>query len=356
MGLDELRDRIDELDEQLLRLLLERARTAQEIGREKAEDGRPAYSPEREAQLLANLLSHDLSPLDAGSVASVFREIISACRALQMPFKVAYLGPEHSFSHNAAQKQFGQNCELLAQVSVPDVFAAVERTDADFGVVPIQNSTEGVVGVTLDCFLDTSLRICAELYVPIHHYLLARCVQDQIRVVYSHPQVLAQCRRWLRENLPEAEQVPTASTTVAAQAAATEDHVAAIASREAANAYDLEVLARNIEDMSDNRTRFFVVGNLDPAPTGRDKTSVLFTTPHRAGALHHALAAFAVHGINLTLIQSRPARGKLWEYVFFVDFEGHASDEAPTQAIAQLRDYSALLKILGSYPSQPADL
>jgi len=356
MPLDELRDRIDELDQQILRLLLQRARTAQEIGREKAGDGRPAYSPEREGQLLNHLLSGDLSPLEAGSVANVFREIISACRALQMPLKIAYLGPEHTFTHNAAQKHFGRSCDFLAQVSIPDVFAAVERTDADFGVVPIQNSTEGVVGITLDCFLDTSLRICAELYVPIHHYLLAHCALDHVRAVHSHPQVLAQCRRWLRDNLPDAEQIATSSTTVAARAAAAEDGVAAIAPRQAAQAHDLSVLGENIEDLPNNRTRFFVIGNLDPSPTGCDKTSVLFTTPHRAGALHRALAAFAVHGINLTLIQSRPARGKLWEYVFFVDFGGHTSDEAPAQAIAELRDYSALLKILGSYPSQQTEL
>lgn len=356
MSLDELRDKIDRVDQQILDLLLERARLAQEIGRIKADNERPAYAPAREAELLAALLSRDLSPLDTEAVASVFREMISACRALQTPPTVAYLGPEHTFTHAAAQKHFGRSCEFLAQVSIPDVFAAVEGAHAHCGVVPIQNSTEGVVGTTLDCLLDTSLRICGELYLPVHHYLLARCTLDEIRAVSSHPQVLAQCRRWLRERLPGAEQIPTSSTSAAAQAAAREDRLAAIAPRQAAEAYALYILAENIEDLPNNRTRFFVIGDLDPPPTGSDKTSVVFSTPHRAGALHQALAAFAQHGINLTLIQSRPARGKLWEYVFFVDFEGHNDDESPARALAELRDYCALLKILGSYPSEQATL
>lgn len=356
MSLDELRDRIDRTDEQILDLLLERARIAQEIGRIKADKERPAHAPAREAELLAALLSRDLSPLDAEAVAGVFREMISACRALQTPLTVAYLGPEHTFTHAAAQKHFGRSCEFLSQPSIPDVFAAVEHARADLGVIPIQNSTEGVVGATLDCLLDTSLRICAEIYVPVHHYLVARCALDEIRAVISHPQVLAQCRRWLRESLPGTEQIPTSSTSAAAQAAANQEGLAAISPLEAAEAHGLSVLAENIEDLPNNRTRFFVIGDLDPPPTGSDKTSVVFSTPHRAGALHQALAAFAQHGINLTLIQSRPARGKLWEYVFFVDFEGHADDESPARALAELRDYCALLKALGSYPSQQADL
>lgn len=356
MSLDELRDRIDRLDRQILDLLLERARIAHDIGRIKADNERAAYSPAREARLLEELLSRDLSPLDADAVSSIFREIVSVCRALQRRLKVAYLGPEHTFTHLAAQKHFGQSCDFLGQVSIPDVFLAVERTHADLGVVPIQNSTEGVVGATLDCLLDTSLRICAELYVPVHHFLLAGCAPDEIRAVSSHPQVLAQCRQWLRENLPAVEQVPTSSTSAAAQAATHEDGLAAIAPCQAAAAHSLGILAENIEDLPNNRTRFFVVGDLEPPPTGSDKTSVVFSTPHRAGALHQALTAFAEHGINLTLIQSRPARGKLWEYVFFVDFEGHADDQAPARAVAQLRDYCALLKVLGSYPAQQTAL
>ena len=352
MSLDDLRDKIDQLDRQLLDLLLQRARIAQEIGRLKVGENQRVYSPEREAQLLRDLLAGPLSPLDAQAVQNVFREIISACRALQGPLTIAYLGPENTFSHIAAQTHFGHECQFLPLASIPDVFDGVARGHADLGVVPIQNSTEGVVATTLDCFLDTSLRPCAELYVPIHHCLLARGALDEVRQVHSHPQVLAQCRQWLRENLPGVEQVPASSTTAAAHAAAEGDRLAALAPRQAAGAYCLDVLAENIEDLPNNRTRFFVIGNLDPAPTGCDKTSVVFSTPHRAGALHHALAAFAAHAINLTLIQSRPARGKLWEYVFFVDFEGHARDKAPAGALAQLRDYCALLKILGSYPAQ----
>jgi chorismate mutase/prephenate dehydratase len=356
MSLDELRDRIDALDRQILDLLLERARTAQEIGRIKTDNERATYSPAREASLLQELLARDLSPLDADAVSSIFREIVSVCRALQRRLKIAYLGPEHTFTHVAAQKHFGQSCDFLGQVSIHDVFLAVERRHADFGVVPIQNSTEGVVGDTLDCLLDTGLHICAELYVPVHHFLLARCPLDEIRAVNSHPQVLAQCRQWLRETLPGVEQIPTSSTSTGAMAAAHEDGLAAIAPRQAAAAHSLDILAENIEDLPSNRTRFFVVGDLEAPPTGSDKTSLVFSTPHRAGALHRALTAFAEHGINLTLIQSRPARGKLWEYVFFVDFEGHADDQAPDRALTQLRDYCALLKILGSYPAQQAAL
>jgi len=355
MSLDELRDRIDGLDQQMLDLLVERARIAQQIGRIKADNEHPAYSPTREAQLLHDLLSHDLSPLDAGAVEAVFREIVSACRALQRRHRVAYLGPEHTFTHLAAQSHFGQSCKFVGLASIPDVFATVERTHADFGVVPIQNSTEGVVGATLDCFLDTSLHICAELYVPVRHYLAAGCDMDELRAVTSHPQVLAQCRQWLRSNLAHIQQIPASSTSAAAQAAKSDERLAVIAPREATQAYELNILAENIEDLPNNRTRFFVIGDLEPPSTGSAKTSVVFSTPHRAGALHRALAPFAEHEINLTLIQSRPAQGKLWEYVFFVDFEGHIQDEAPALALAQLRDYCALLKVLGSYPSSQQD-
>jgi len=356
MSVDDLRGRIDELDARILELLLERAHLAAEIGSLKARGNGPVYAPDREARLMRALLERDLSPLDAEAVAAVFREVISVCRAAERRLRVAYLGPEHTFSHVAARSRFGQSCDYLGQPSIADVFRALEAGRADLGVVPIQNSTEGVIALTLDSLLDTSLVICAELYVPVHHYLMSAGSLDGLRQIHSYLQVLAQCRGWLREHLPGAELIPAPSSAAAAGLAAGDPAIAAIAPEAAAPAHGLTVLASNIEDLPNNRTRFFVIGDRQPPPTGRDKTSIVFSTPHRAGALHKALGLLARHGINLTMIQSRPARGKLWEYVFFVDFTGHAEEEPQLQALADLRDYCALVKVLGAYPdeSEPA--
>lgn len=350
MSLDELRARIDAIDERILELLVERAGLATEVGRFKEATDRPVYAPHREAEIVRRLTARDLGPLDREAIAAIFGEIISACRALEQLPTVAYLGPEHTFSHLAARKRFGRRAEFVAAGSIADVFDAVERGTANFGVVPIQNSTEGVVGLTLDCLLTTPLRICAEIYVQVHHFLAAAGDLAQIREVRSHPQVLAQCRIWLREHLPGVAQVATSSSSAAAEAAAGNPAIAAICTREAAQAFGLTVLEERIEDLADNRTRFFVVGDLDVPPTGADKTSLVFTTPHRAGALHRALGTFAEHGINLTLIESRPARARLWEYVFFVDFEGHQQDPGPAAALSALAEFCPLLKVLGSYP------
>lgn len=352
MSLDELRARIDALDERILELLIERANLAIRLGQIKEAAERPVYAPHREAEILRRLTARDTGPLDRAAVEAVFGEIISACRALEHLPTVAFLGPEHTFSHLAARKRFGQSAHYLARGSIADVFDAVQRGNADFAVVPIQNSTEGVVGLTLDCLLNTPLHICAEVYVQVHHFLAAAGELSQIKEVHSHPQVLAQCRVWLREHLPGVPQVATASSGAAAEAAAGDPTIAAICTREAAIAHGLSVLEEKIEDQPDNRTRFFVVGDLEVPPTGADKTSVVFTTPHRAGALHRALGAFAEHGINLTLIESRPARGRLWEYVFFVDFEGHQLDPGPKAALSALAEFCPLLKILGSYPAE----
>ncbi len=352
MSLDELRRRIDEIDARILELLLERARVAEQVGGLKDSADAAIYAPDREARLLRRLTAGELAPLDAEAVQAVFREIVSICRGLQRLPAVAYLGPEHTFSHLAARKRFGRSARLIPVASIGDIFDAVQRGNADFGVAPIQNSTEGVVGTTLDSLLETSLRICAEVYVQVNHYLAARGAISDVRQVHSHPQVLGQCRRWLREHLPGVAQVATASSSAAAENAAADPTIAAICTREAARAFGLTLLGEKIEDLADNRTRFFVVGDLDVPPTGDDKTSVVFSTPHRAGALHTALGAFAEHGINLTLIESRPARGRLWEYVFFVDFEGHRQDPGPAAALDRLRDFCPLLKILGSYPSE----
>jgi len=351
MELDESRDEIDALDEQLLELLAKRAGLAKQIGQHKRQQGQPAYDPSREAQILRRLTTQDTSPLPAEAVRAIYQEILSASRALQEPLRVAFLGPEHTFSHLAARQQFGVQAEFVPAAGITDIFTSVERGNCNLGVVPIENSTGGVVPETLDCFLDTSLTICNELYVPIHLYLVANCELDEVTTLYTNPQPLAQCRVWLRENLPRVTIQPTASTAGAAQAAADDPTGAALAPGPAAQAYGLEVLAAAIEDTPNNRTRFFVVSPQMAAPTGRDKTSIVFSTAHHAGALHQALGPLAMHGINMTFIQSRPARGRLWEYVFFVDFEGHHSDEEIQKALQELQEHCPLLKMLGSYPA-----
>ena len=349
MELDESRDEIDAVDDQLLELLVRRARLAQQIGRDKQEQGQMAYDPSREAGILRRLTSQDTSPLPVEALRAIYREIVSASRALQEPLRVAFLGPEHTFSHLAAWQQFGVQAEFAPTASITDIFRSVEGGNCEVGVVPIENSTGGVVPETLDCFLDTSLTICNELYVPIHLYLLANCQLDEITTLYSNPQALAQCRIWVRENLPRLTIQATASTAGAAAAAAEDPTGAALAPGPAAEAYGLQVLAAAIEDIPNNRTRFFVISPQAAAPTRHDKTSMVFSTTHQAGALHQALGPLAVHGINMTFIQSRPARGHLWEYVFFVDFEGHHSDEEVHNALQELKEHCPLLKMLGSY-------
>ena len=351
MELNESRDEIDALDDQLLELLVERAKLSQQIGQHKQQQGQPAYDPSRAAQILRRLEAQDTAPLPAEAVRAIYQEILSASRALQEPLRVAYLGPEHTFTHLAARQQLGVQAQLIPATSITDIFHAVESGNCDVGVVPIENSTGGVVPETLDCFLDTSLSICDELYVPIHLYLLANCSLDQMVTLYSNPQPLAQCRGWLREHLPSVEVVTTSSTAAAAQAAADDPTGAALAPHSAAEAYGLQIVAEAIEDIPNNRTRFFVISPQPAEPTGQDKTSIVFSTAHQAGALYATLMPFAAHGINMTLIQSRPTRGRLWEYVFFVDFEGYRSDHEVQQALRELEQHCPLLKILGSYPA-----
>ncbi len=350
MDLNESRDEIDALDDRLLELLVRRAKLSQQIGQHKQEQGQTAYDPSREAQILRRLTDQNTSPLPAEALRAIYREILSASRALQEPLRVAFLGPEHTFTHLAARQQFGSQAELLPAASITDIFGSVERGNCDVGVVPIENSTGGVVPETLDCFLDSNLTIYSELYVPIHLCLLANCPQDEIVTLYSNPQPLAQCRTWLRQNLPNVGITTMVSTAAAAQAAADDPTSAALAPQAAAEPYGLQVVAAAIEDIPNNRTRFFVISPKPAAATGRDKTSIVFSTAHQAGALHAALTPFARHSINLTLIQSRPSRGRLWEYVFFVDFDGYHTDAPVQAALAELDQHCPLLKVLGSYP------
>ncbi|MEN6545703.1 MAG: prephenate dehydratase [Armatimonadia bacterium] len=352
MSLDELRERIDSIDQQLLELLHARAEVSREVGALKAAEGREVYDPRREAQLLRSLAERAVPPLTPQAVQAIYREIISASRALQRPPVIAYLGPEHTFSHLAALKHFGAGCSFRPQSSIDDVFAEVERGNAEFGIVPFENSIQGVETRTLDCFVDSPLLICAESYVDVHICLLSKGSIGNVKRVHSHPQPLAQCRQWLRGNLPEAQLVPEASTSAAAaQAAAGDETEAALATAAAAEFYGLHVLAENIEDQPNNRTRFFVIGTSQSGPTGRDKTSVLFTTRHRSGALASALVPLSAHQVNLTLIQSRPSPSRLeGPYIFYVDFEGHETEPMVHAALEGLREQCQTLKVLGSYP------
>lgn len=350
----ELRCRIDQIDQELLTLLRQRAETSQAVGALKASEGRQVYDPQREAQLLAKLTAGDLTPLNASAIEGIYREILSASRSLQRVPVIAFLGPEHTFSHQAAKKHFGSRCHFDPQSTIEDVFSAVERGSVDLGIVPIENTIQGVETRTLDAFVNSPLLIEAEAWVDVHICLLTRGDMSQIKRVLSHPQPLAQCRQWLHHNLPEAQLIPVASTAAAAAAvaAANDPTQAALATADAAVFNMLPIIAENIEDRSNNRTRFFVIGKNETGPTGRDKTSLLFTTKHRSGALAAALVPLSAHQISLTLIQSRPAPSRLeGPYIFYVDFEGHQTEPMVKAAIDGLREQCQTLKVLGSYPT-----
>jgi chorismate mutase / prephenate dehydratase len=356
--IEKLRREIDRLDEELVRLLNRRAALAQQVGTLK--NGAPAYRPEREAEVLRRVAEASGGPLSGARVAAVFREIISACRALEEPIRVAYLGPEGTFSEQAVRKHFGAAVEALAAASVDEAFRRCESGAAQFTVVPAENSTEGVVGRTLDLLLTTPLSICGEVELRVRQNLLAKGGTSgelkAIRRVYSHAQSLAQCQGWLAQHLPGVEKIAVTSNAEAAQHASREEGAAAIAGEAAAERYGLAVLARAIEDAPDNTTRFLVLGRAAPAPTGRDRTSLVLSAENKPGAVHALLTPLARHAVSMTRIESRPsARGwrsgsALWEYVFFIDVEGHQRDPALAQALAELKAQAPFLKILGSYP------
>ena len=346
-----LRAQIDALDDELLALLQRRAAAARKIGALK--DGAPAYRPEREAEILRRV-SGNTGILPAERITAVFREVISACRSLEEAIRVAYLGPEGTFSEQAARRHFGRAVEALPAVSVDEAFRRCESGAAQFAVVPVENSTEGAVGRTLDLLLATPLRICGEIELRVQQNLLSKGESVKaIKRVYSHSQSLAQCNDWLAQHLPLAERIPVASNAEAAQRAGREAGAAAIAGEVAAERYGVPVLARSIEDEPNNTTRFLVLGKLDPAPTGRDRTSLVMSAENKPGAVHALLTPLAEHRVSMTRIESRPsrARGSLWEYMFFIDLEGHQKDAAVARALAALRDKAPFLKVLGSYPA-----
>lgn len=347
-----LRRRIDELDEQIVRLLNQRAEIVIEVGRVKRAAGEaiPIYAPDREHAVMQKIRDANAGPLPDACVQAIWRELMSGSFALERPLRIGYLGPPGSFSHLAARKKFGASVDYDELTDFPAIFDEVARGHVDYGLIPIENSTHGGVTASLDCFLDTPVKIAAEVRVAIHHNLLSRQPLEQITRVYSHQQALGQCRRWLSAQLPGAEQIATVSTSQAAALAAAEAGSAAIGSTLAAQLNDIPILYDNIEDNPNNETRFVVIARQNAKPSGDDKTSILFTTEHKAGALTDVLNVFRDHGLNLTRLAERPSQRMNWEYYFFVDVEGHVDEPHVTTALAEAKKHCLQLTVLGSFP------
>lgn len=346
-----LREQIDQIDRQLVALLNERAKVVVEVGTIKRQTGSQAiYSPDREQAVLENIKRLNQGPLHDKTLVAVYKELMSGSFALEKPLKIVYLGPDGSFSHLAARQQFGSSVEYVPVRDIASVFDWIERGHADYGLVPIENTTGGSITDTLSKFLNTTVTVCAELAIPVHQNLLANCPMAEIERVYSKPQVFDQCRVWLAHNLPRAELVDMASTTAATQRAASEAHAAAIGSELAGELYGVQAVYTAIEDNSQNLTRFLVIGREGPKPTGNDKTSLLFSVEDRHGALVEVLRCFHDQDINLSKIESHPSPLKKWEYIFFADIEGHRQDERIRVALAGAREHCRQLGILGSYP------
>jgi chorismate mutase/prephenate dehydratase len=355
-----LRRRIDKVDDQILVLLNQRAKLVQSVYKEKQALARvhggqvEAFVPGREVEILRRLSAKNAGPFPAEGIAPVFREVISACRSLEISPRIAFFGQPGSNTHQASLNVFGSQAEHSAQVNIPSVFEEVEQGRADYGVVPVENSTEGAINHTLDLFVDSELKVCSELSLPIRHLLLNRGGKlAGVKRVLSHPQALAQCRRWLAKNLPGVSVESAASTSEAAKQAAKDrtGRTAAIASQLAVELYGLKVAARNIQDQNDNTTRFFVIGRARSKPTGKDKTSVMLSIRDKVGALSSVLKPFERHKVNLTSIESRPSRRKAWDYYFFVDFQGHQDEPKVQRLLQDLGSEVAQLKVLGSYPA-----
>ncbi|NWG30898.1 MAG: prephenate dehydratase [Rhodocyclaceae bacterium] len=350
-ALGKLRESIDAIDDEVLRLLSERARLAQQVGEIKRGN---IYRPEREAQVLRRIAATNPGPLPESAVRTIFREIMSACLALEQPLKVAYFGPAGTFTESAAKKHFGSAPTFTPFLTIDDVFRAVEAGQADYGVVPIENSTEGSVGRTLDQMLVSPLMICGEVNLRIHQNLMAKADSlERVKKLYSHAQSLAQCHEWLNRNLPHLPRVPVASNAEAARMAAEDPESCAIAGEAAARLYDLNILAANIEDDPNNTTRFVVLATHDAGPSGNDKTSFVCSAQNKPGAVHDLLTPLKTHGVSMSRFESRPARGfgnSRWEYVFFIDIEGHRSEPRIRAAFDDLKNCVGFLKELGSYP------
>ncbi len=350
MSLNELRKKIDQIDEKIVSLLNQRAKVSKAIGQEKARSNKGVYAPDREVKVLKKIRSLNQGPMTHEGLEAVYREIMSSSLSLEKNLRIAYMGPQASFSHLAAQRRFGSQVGYVPSGNIADVFRAVESGDCDYGVVPIENSIEGAVNHTFDLFVESELKICSQILLEVSHNLLAKIPEKNIRRIYSNPQVFGQCRSWLTAHLPQAELIDVVSTTRAAQLAAKEKNAACIASLMAAQVYNLRVLHKDIEDRAYNITRFLVIAQTDVPPTGKDRTSILFSIKDRMGALHDMLTPFFDNKINLTKIESRPSKKKAWDYYFFVDFEGHREEKPVKRALMKLEDMCKYLKILGSYP------
>lgn len=362
MNLDELRQAIDDVDLEIQRLIEKRAALAQAVGHvKKAEvSDQPVvfYRPDREALVLRRVMERAEGDLEPAKVAQIFREIMSACLALEEPTQIAFLGPQGTFTEAAAHKHFGSAGVLNPQTTIRDVFREVEAGSAHYGVVPVENSTEGVVSHTLDCFISSPLKICGEVEMPIHHNLMGKSAPGlrDITHVFSHQQSLAQCRQWLDANVPQAERVAVTSNAEAARLVAMDECPAgevwaAIGGDVAAKRYELEIIARRIEDEPDNSTRFLVIGRVEPGSTGQDKTSIIVSLANQPGALYSLLEPFNRRGIDMTRLETRPAKMATWAYVFYIDFAGHQADNEITDLLAELHEQALELQILGSYPT-----
>jgi chorismate mutase/prephenate dehydratase len=352
-NLKELRIAIDQLDEDIQNLITERAKIAQHVAQAKSKGkNQQIYRPKREAEVLRNVIRrNERGPLPDEILTRIFREIMSGCLALQKPLNIAFLGPAGTYSQAAVVKHFGHSAQTMPQQTIGEVFREVEADTAQYGIVPIENSTEGGVNETLDCFINTPLKICGEVELPVHHHLLSMSNKlGHIKRIYAHQQSLAQCRGWLDSNLPLIECLAVSSNAEAAQRVTTEKDAAAIASQTAAEIYELQIVASRIEDNTNNITRFAIIGQQNISPTGADKTSLLLSNSNQPGALYHLLAPFSKNKINMTRIESRPARQSVWEYVFYIDIEGHVEDASISKAMQTLEKHTSLLKHLGSYP------
>ncbi len=350
MSLENLRKRIDEIDSQLVKLLNERARIVVEIGKLKNKSDKPIYAPDREKQVFEKVIKSNEGPLPDACLVAVWRELMSGSFVLERSLRIGYLGPQGSFSHTAAMLKFGQSSEYEAVTDIRSIFGEVSRGHCDLGIVPIENTTGGGVIETLDALVDSNVKICSEVLMSIHHSVLANCPLDEVKKVYSKPEVFAQCRNWLTATLKDTQTIAVASTAKAAQMAAEEAGAAAIGSSVAADLYGLKVICENIEDISNNVTRFLVIGREDAKPTGEDKTAILFSTAHKAGALADVLEVFKRYDINLTNIESRPSQKRQWEYYFFMDFLGHRNDEKVKKALEEAGKHCLQLSALGSFP------
>ncbi len=351
MSLEELRVKIDRIDTELIRLLNERADVVHEVGVVKKRDGLEIYAPEREEKLLKSLVAKSEGRLPEISIRAIYREVMSAALALEDDLKIAYLGPAGTWTHQAAIGKFGHSVGYLPQASFADVFDQVSRQLVDYGVVPIENSTEGAVTHTLDLFADSPLKIYGQVMMPIQNNLMAKCSREEIKQIYSHPQILAQCRGWLGKNFPKIQPVEKSSSAVAAEVAAAEPGAAVLGGALLAEMYGLTLLEESIQDIATNTTRFLVISHKTCPPTGDDRTSVMFSVKDEPGSLHRALEPFEKFSINMSKIESRPSKRRAWEYFFFVDVAGHCEDQDLKDVIDQLSKHCSFVKVLGSYPA-----